>query len=111
MAQKIVTVYTDDLTGVESEEAQTHDFSLDGVRYEIDLTPDSYDKLYEALAPFIDKGRKAGRTKSVVRSRKAESGDGPTADEMRAWARENGHQVSDRGRIPSKIRDAYREAH
>jgi Lsr2. len=59
MAQKIVTVYTDDLTGAESEEVQTHTFSLDGVNYEIDLVSDNYDKLFEALAPFIEKGTQA----------------------------------------------------
>ncbi|MDX3771192.1 Lsr2 family protein (plasmid) [Streptomyces sp. NBC_01707] len=110
MAQKIVTVYTDDLTGAESEEVQTHTFSLDGVNYEIDLVSDNYDELFEALAPFIDKGRKIGRSVSAGRSRKA-STDGPSAEKIRAWARENGHQVSDRGRVPATIREAYQKAH
>lgn len=51
MVQKTVTVYTDDLTGAESDEVRTHAFSLDGVSYEIDLVSDNYDKLFEALAP------------------------------------------------------------
>ncbi|MHB9849127.1 histone-like nucleoid-structuring protein Lsr2 [Streptomyces krungchingensis] len=109
MAQKIVTVYTDDLTGAESEEVQTHTFSLDGVNYEIDLVSDNYDKLFEALAPFIGKGRKLGRSVGAGRSRKA-SADGPSAEELRAWARENGHQVNDRGRVPASIREAYQKA-
>ncbi|MEU5307153.1 histone-like nucleoid-structuring protein Lsr2 [Streptomyces noursei] len=44
MAQKVVTIYTDDLTGEESSEATTHHLSLDGVEYEIDLAPDSFDQ-------------------------------------------------------------------
>ncbi|MGI5372675.1 histone-like nucleoid-structuring protein Lsr2 [Streptomyces sp. CA-251387] len=110
MAQKIVTVYTDDLTGAESEDVRTHTFSLDGVNYEIDLVSDNYDKLFEALAPFIDKGRKLGRAKGMGRPRKAPT-DGPSAEELRAWAREHNYQVNDRGRVPASIREAYEKAH
>ncbi|MEV7675939.1 Lsr2 family protein [Streptomyces sp. NPDC088752] len=110
MAQKIITVYTDDLTGESAEEVQTHTFSLNGVNYEIDLTSDNYDKLFEALAPFIDGGRKIGRTKSAATSRKV-SNTGPSADEIRSWARQNNYQVNDRGRVPAHIREAYQQAH
>ncbi|MCW1100149.1 Lsr2 family protein [Streptomyces sp. RS2] len=110
MAQKIVTVYTDDLTGEESAEVQTHTFSLDGVNYEVDLVSENYDKLFDALAPFIDSGRKVGRTKTSRRTGK-EAVDGPTAEELRAWARENNYQVNDRGRVPASIREAYEKAH
>ncbi|MEU3855248.1 Lsr2 family protein [Streptomyces sp. NPDC029554] len=110
MAQKVVTVYTDDLTGAESSEVTTHTFSLNGVNYEIDLTPENYDKLDDALRPFIEKGRKRGRAKGTGRVRRG-STDGPSAEEVRAWARENGHQVNDRGRVPKEIRDAFDAAH
>jgi hypothetical protein len=110
MAQKIVTVYTDDLTGKESDEAGTHQFSLNGVNYEIDLTPENYDKLDAALRPFIEAGRKLGRTKTAGRTRRA-GADGPSADEVRTWARENGYAVNDRGRVPKEIRDAFDAAH
>ncbi|MER5384400.1 Lsr2 family protein [Streptomyces sp. NPDC002688] len=110
MAQKIVTVYTDDLTGAESDEVRTHTFALDGVNYEIDLISDNYDKLFEALAPFIDKGRKTGRVSGAGRARKALA-DGPSAEEVRDWARKNNYQVNDRGRVPSGIREAYDKAH
>ncbi|MGP3941933.1 histone-like nucleoid-structuring protein Lsr2 [Streptomyces sp. 6N106] len=110
MAQKIVTVYTDDLTGQESEEVQAHSFSLDGVNYEIDLVSENYDRLFDALAPFISSGRKLSRTKGSSRPRGALA-DGPTAEELRAWARENEYQVNDRGRVPASIREAYEKAH
>lgn len=110
MAQKTVIVYTDDLTGSESEEVRTHTFSLDGVSYEIDLVSDNYDKLFEALAPFIEKGRKTGRVSGVSRARKAPV-DGPSSEELRAWARENNYEVNDRGRVPASIHEAYRKAH
>ncbi|WP_432021513.1 histone-like nucleoid-structuring protein Lsr2 [Streptomyces sp. 1222.5] len=110
MAQKTVTVYTDDFTGEESEEVQTHTFSLDGVNYEIDLESENYDRLFEALAPFIKSGRKVGRSKSTSRSLRQTS-DGPSAEQLRAWARENDYQVSDRGRVPKSVREAYEKAH
>lgn len=107
MAQKIVTIYTDDLTGKESEEVSTHAFSLNGVNYEIDLAPESYDQLADALAPFIAAGRKTGRAKGT---RKAAATSGPSAVDMRAWAKENGYEVSERGRVPASIREAYEAA-
>jgi hypothetical protein len=110
MVQRIVTVYTDDLTGMESEEVRTHTFSLDGVNYEIDLVSDNYDKLFEALAPFIDKGRKQGRARGMSRLRKTPT-DGPSAEELRTWARQNNYQVNDRGRVPASIREAYDKTH
>ncbi|WP_189745725.1 histone-like nucleoid-structuring protein Lsr2 [Streptomyces tendae] len=110
MAQKIVTVFTDDLTGKESDAVQTHTFSLDGVNYEIDLASENYDKLFDALAPFIDSGRKTGRAK-VSRGSRRGAVDGPSAEELRAWARENNYQVNDRGRVPASIREAYEKAH
>ena len=63
MAQKIVTIYMDDLTGEETSEAATHTLSLDGVTYELDLAPDSYDRLLEAVAPFTRAGRKVARAR------------------------------------------------
>ncbi|MFE0691818.1 Lsr2 family protein [Streptomyces xiamenensis] len=110
MAQKIVTIYTDDLTGEESPEVHTYEFSLDGIRYEIDLAPDGRDKLLEALGPFVGAGRKQGRTsgrppKGTKRSVPSED---PAA--IRTWAKENGYAVNDRGRVPANILDAYNKA-
>ena len=83
MAQKTVLINIDDLSGKESDEAASHVFSLDGVSYEIDLVPENYDRLLEALVPFIEAGRKQGRSKGA---RKAPAG-GPSAEEVRTWAR------------------------
>ncbi|MEV6673258.1 Lsr2 family protein [Streptomyces sp. NPDC051162] len=109
MAQKIVTIYTDDLTGEESAEAETHTLSLDGVTYEIDLGHDSYDKLLEALAPFTKVGRKTGKTRKPATRKTSGAGSQDTA-RIRAWAKENGYSVNDRGRVPADIREAYEKA-
>ncbi|MGW8955703.1 histone-like nucleoid-structuring protein Lsr2 [Streptomyces sp. NPDC055709] len=109
MAQKVITVYMDDLTGEESEDVQTHVFALNGVTYEVDLASSSYDELADALAPFIKAGRKTGRVKSTRGTRKAPS-NGPAPEAVRAWARANGYEVNDRGRVPAAIVDAYNQA-
>ncbi|WP_059005874.1 histone-like nucleoid-structuring protein Lsr2 [Streptomyces specialis] len=99
MAKKVVTVYTDDLTGAEAEDVGTHTFSLDGVNYEIDLTGDSFDKLVEALGPFIDAGRKTGRTpRTGAAVKRPTSTPSQDSAKIREWAKENGFQVSERGR-------------
>lgn len=110
MAQKIVTIYTDDLTGEETTEAATHQIVIDGVAYEIDLAPESYDKFLEAIAPFTKAGRRvrAGKGKAAAAAKSA-GGSGDTAA-IRAWAKENGHHVNDRGRVPAEIREAYEKA-
>ncbi|WP_425276431.1 Lsr2 family DNA-binding protein [Streptomyces swartbergensis] len=62
------------------------------------------------LRPFVEKGRKVGRTRETGRVRRG-AAVGPSAEEVRAWARANGHQVNDRGRVPRGIREAFEAAH
>ncbi|MEU2869741.1 Lsr2 family protein [Streptomyces olivoreticuli] len=112
MAQKIVTLYIDDLTGEEAEEAAAHTFSLDGVTYEIDLGPDSYEHMLQAFGPFIRAGRKTGKVKGQAPAkRRAKTDGGGDTAAIRKWARENGYAVSERGRVPAEIREAFEKAH
>ena len=108
MVQKTVVIYTDDLTGKESEEVQTYGFTLNGVGYEIDLTPESYDQMLEDFGPYMEKGRKTGRVKGAPKARKAD--DGASAETIRAWARTQGIEVNDRGRVPATVREQYEAA-
>ncbi|MGW1231395.1 histone-like nucleoid-structuring protein Lsr2 [Streptomyces californicus] len=117
MAQKIVTTYTDDLTGEESEDVKKHTILVDGAGVEIDLNSDSYDKLMDALAPFF-KAEHAQRTRVSLLVKAAGKGKPSAASgagkqdtaEIRKWARENGYSVNDRGRVPAEIREAYEKA-
>ncbi|MGK5533173.1 histone-like nucleoid-structuring protein Lsr2 [Streptomyces sp. URMC 129] len=112
MAKKVVTVYTDDLTGKEAEDVSTHTFSLDGVNYEIDLTEASYAKLAKALGPFIDVGRKTGRTpRAGAGARRPTTSTSEDSAKIREWAKEQGLEVSERGRVPASVREAYAKAH
>lgn len=103
MARKTTVELVDDLTGeVASDTVQ---FGIDGVSYEIDLTDENAEKLRDALRVWVEKSRRIG-------GRKRPGGVGGAARpndaaKVREWARENGYEVPDRGRIPSEIREAY----
>ncbi|MBO3088695.1 histone-like nucleoid-structuring protein Lsr2 [Cellulomonas dongxiuzhuiae] len=116
MAQKVQVLLVDDLDGGTADETVT--FGLDGVTYEIDLTSDNAAKLRDAFAQWVanarkvsgrSSGRSAGRsTSSSSSSRGARSNE---AQEIREWAKANGHQVSERGRISAEVKKAYDAAH
>lgn len=115
MAQRVLVSLVDDLDGSEADE--TVEFGLDGVTYEIDLSADNAEELRDTLAPYIEHARRAGgrkraggkRTNGQVASRSSTSGREQN-QAIRAWARENGFQISDRGRIPSEVTEAYHKA-
>ena len=113
MAQRVNVVLVDDLDG--SDAAETVSFGLDGVNYDIDLSTKNAGKLRDALATYVGHARRAegrsgsGRRRS--RGRSSRSAGGPEASEIRAWARKNGWDVPDRGRVASEVRKAYDAAH
>ena len=107
MAQSVQIILEDDLEGGEADE--TVQFSLDGKDYEIDLSTANAEKLREALRPYAEAGRKTTRNSGPRRTRT--SGSDPDTAKIRAWAKENGHEVSDRGRIHQSVKDAYYAAH
>ena len=109
MAQKIHIVLEDDLDG--SEASQTVSFGLDGTSYEIDLNDENAQKLRDVLAPYVGHGRKVGAAPRRGGRRSAASANGPSAKEIRDWARANGHDVPDRGRVSAEVRSAYEAAH
>lgn len=113
MAQRVNVVLVDDIDGSDAAEMVT--FGLDGVQYEIDLSESNADRLRDVLATYIGHARRAGGRRRTGTARSASSGrgsgEGPSAADIRAWARENGHSVPDRGRVPAGIREAYAAAH
>ena len=106
MAQRVQVLLTDDIDG--SEASETISFSLDGVSYDIDLNDENSAALRASLAPYIEGARREKNTRGrrgTTPSRRADT----TA--IRAWAKANGHTVSDRGRIPSSVSEAFKAAH
>jgi len=108
MSRNVSVVVTDDLDG--STDARTVSFGLDGVAYEIDLSEQNRERLGGALAPFIHAARRVQR---ASRSRNGSRRPAPGADRaaVRAWAKEAGLQVSERGRISSEVMRQYEARH
>ncbi len=107
MAQKTIVLVEDDLSGGSADESVT--FALDGVTYEIDLSAANARALRDVLAAYVAAGRRVGGAQRVGRSVAART-DKDQLDAMRRWARENGYEVSSRGRISNVIRNAYNAA-
>lgn len=107
MAREIRVILTDDLDG--SEATQSIEFSLKGNAYTIDLNDANAAKLEKALSPFIDKAEKVRSPRGGRRGTSTRAAKGGTS-EIRAWAKDNGFEVSDRGRIPAGVLEAYEAA-
>jgi hypothetical protein len=99
----------DDIDGTEAVE--TVSFSIDGVSYEIDLTASNAKKLRNDLGNWVGHARRSGGRKSSRRGGATGGQRRGDLSAVRAWARKNGHQVSDRGRISAEILTAYDKAH
>ncbi|MEU3618831.1 Lsr2 family protein [Streptomyces sp. NPDC006872] len=107
MAQKVEVTLIDDIDGKAA--TQTILFALDGKTYEIDLSDKNASKLRDALAPFVGVGRKVAGPRRAVR-RLGSDKSVVDSGSIREWARENGYEVNDRGRVPANVREAYEKA-
>ncbi|TDQ50279.1 histone-like nucleoid-structuring protein Lsr2 [Actinorugispora endophytica] len=107
MAQKVQVLLVDDIDGGEAEETVV--FGLDGSLYEIDLSGPNATQLRAALAPFTEVARKVpAKAGKGIRQRGVPSRE--RSAEIRAWARAQGKEVNERGRIPQSILDEYNAA-
>ncbi len=110
MAQKIQTLFIDDIDGSEAE--GTVRFGLDGADYEIDLNAKHAEALRKALAKYVDAARRSsGTARRPARSggRRA-SATGVNTTEVREWAKAQGIDVKDRGRVPAELVVRFRAA-
>jgi Lsr2 len=102
VAQKIQTLYIDDLDGTEAE--GTVRFGLDGTEYEIDLNAEHAQALRHALARYVHAARRAGGgTRRPARSRRGAGASWLNTTEVREWAKAQGIDVKDRGRVPAEL--------
>lgn len=120
MARRVITqtVFEDDLTGAElsEEEITTQRFTIDGTQYEIDLGPESLAAFTTAMDPWTKAARRVGGKKSSTAAKKSTAAPARTnnqhsAAEIRDWARTNGIDVTERGRVPDNVREQFEQAH
>ena len=107
MAQKIQTLFIDDLDGSAAE--GTVRFGLDGTEYEIDLNAEHAQALRDALARYVRAARRAaGGARRPARGGRRAGGVGST--EVREWAKAQGIEVKDRGRVPAELVARFKAA-
>ena len=106
MAQRVTVALEDDLDG--GPAAETVRFAFDGAEYEIDLSKKNAAAFGKQLAPYIEHARKAGRAQPR-RGGRTSAGRQRSSD-IRAWAKEHGLAVSERGRIPASVQEQYHAA-
>jgi Lsr2 len=106
VAQKVTIVLEDDLTGGPAE--QTIRFAFEGTDYEIDLNAKNAATFSKQLAPYLAHARRAGRAQPRRPGRAAANRQ--RSGDIRAWAKEHGLAVSERGRIPASVAEQYHAA-
>lgn len=111
MAKQTTVTLVDDLDGSEADEQV--EFAVDGRSYEIDLSSANVERLREALAPFISAARRSsGRRRSTATAAPARAAtDREQNQAIREWAQQQGMKISERGRIPSNVLEAYHQSH
>jgi hypothetical protein len=118
MAKRTIELLIDDLDGsrLEEGEGNTLTFAYQGAEYTIDLSQKHVDEFHDAMAKYIGaaqkvSGRRAATPSTSTRSNSATAKpDKNQLGAIRAWARENGHKVSDRGRVSQEVITAYNAA-
>ena len=109
MAQKIQTLFIDDLDGSVAE--GTVRFGLDGAEYEIDLNAEHAKALRDALASYVGAARRSGGSaRRPARGGRRGSASGLNTTEVREWAKSQGIEVKDRGRVPADLVTRFKVA-
>jgi Lsr2 len=112
VAQKIQTLFIDDIDGGAAE--GTVRFALDGTDYEIDLNAKHSEELRSALGKYVNHARKVGGSARRAARAAGRAGRGAgsalNTTEVRNWAREQGYDIKDRGRVPADLVAKYQAA-
>ncbi len=110
MAQKLQVLLTCDLDEGDVEAVETVTFGYDGTNYAFELCAEHLEEFNKVIHTYIGSARRAegGRRSAASVARSATKSENPGA--IREWARGAGYEVSDRGRIPAEIREAYETA-
>jgi hypothetical protein len=110
VAQKTVVELVDDLDGGEADE--TVFFALDGVDFRIDLSTENANRLRDILAEYVGHARRVkGRKPAKNGSAATMNGDRPDTQAIREWARSQGENVAERGRISQDLLTRFQAAH
>ena len=111
MAQQFQVQYIDDLDGSNlGSVANTISFAFEGKEYSIDLSDENAAQFREVMAPYVNSGHPVTRSKAKLARKSSGRSSAGDTKAIREWARDNGYEVSDRGRIPAGIVEAFAAA-
>ena len=105
MAKTTITRVTDDLDG--SSNAEEVLFAYNGVEYTIDLNKKNRAALEKALRTYVQAGTRVSARSTRRRGKAKALKTEQNLAEVRAWAKENGMKVSDRGRVSAEVMEAF----
>ena len=109
MAQRVEVSIIDDIDGGKADETIT--FSLDGAQYVIDLSRENAEQFRESLSRYVDAARKEKSIRATSRGAgPKESSSGPNVSDVREWAKAQGFEVSERGRVAKDLIVRFQEA-
>lgn len=108
MASRTQVIIEDDIDGGNAD--HTIRFTINGSSYEIDLSAENAQRFDEAIAPFVGKARRVGGRAASARRQGRSTTGAAEQGAIRAWAKDNGYQVSDRGRVSANVVAAYKAA-
>jgi hypothetical protein len=114
VARKVVVELVDDIDGtVLGEDGESISYAVDGVEYVIDLKDEHAKELRKTFEYYIAHSTRVGGRKHRSDRSAAPAARRPSDEtkKIRAWAREQGHELSSRGRIPAEIEQAFHDAH
>lgn len=113
MARRTTVQMIDDVDGslIKDGQGETVEFAVGGVSYTIDLNHKHANELYDQFAYWIEHAEKVGGRKARRAPATSAKKSRQNLQDVRAWAKENGFEVSTRGRISQEIQDAYDAAH
>lgn len=114
MAREYVAIVRDDLTGekLADDDVKTAKFAWEGVSYTIDLSRKNYEAFEAAIGQYVAAGTREGSAARSTSRRSAAPRSGKEdLSAIRAWGKENGFKVNDRGRVSAELKDAYNNAH
>ena len=103
MAKTTIVTLTDDMDGSKAD--RTVAFTWNGTSYEIDLSRKNATSFEKTLAPYVDAARKVRG--GSARARSSATRSRTDLSSVRAWAKANGYDVSERGRIAATVVEAY----
>lgn len=118
MAQRVQVLLVCDMHDDDTPGTETVAFSVDGTAYQIDVCDKHAKEMRDSFAPYVGNARRGGSANRAPRGRAATGqprtrggGDRQRTAEIRRWAREQGRQVPDRGRLPASIVEEYEKVH